>query len=281
MHPDGPSTDETVDSADEKPNMVEHAGQQKGRVRLGSMFQPACWQRLSGRSGRMREMEILPPESIGRQFIPPEYLPPGKDEYYLRNEQSRRDGWRKLKADDIETLVKNANTADSWDNVLVSVQFTPHLIKNCEFYGLVRIGRLEQVCLRYHELTVPVGITNSRIISCDIGDDVAIHNVRHLAHYIIGNNVILLNVDEVHTTNHAKFGNGIVKDGEKESVRVWLDLVNEAGGRGVMPFDGMTPGDAALWAKFRDDGELMRRLGDITQKTFDSRRGFYGTIGDR
>jgi len=228
-------------------------------------------------------MRILSTEAIGRQFIPDAYLPEGCDEYYLRNEQSPHppEGWRNLRADEIETLVKNANTAANWENVLVTEHFTPHSIKNCEFHGLVRIGRLDDVCLEYHDLTAPVGITNSRIISCDIGDDVAIHNVRYLAHYIIGNNVILLDVDEMHTSSHAKFGNGIVKDGEDEDVRVWMDLINENGGRAVMPFDGMTTGDAYLWAKFRDDDALLRRLGEITQHTFDPRRGFYGTIGDR
>ena len=96
--------------------------------------------------------------------------------------------------------------------------FDPRLIKNCEFFGLVRIGRLEAVVLEYHDLQVPAGITDSRIISCDIGDNVAIHNVRYLAHYIVGDHVMLLNIDEMHTTNHAKFGNGIVKDGEPEEV---------------------------------------------------------------
>ena len=231
----------------------------------------------------MSEMRILPTEAIGRQFIPDAYLPEGCDEYYLRNEQSSRpdDGWRRLRSDEIEVLVRNANAAANWDNVLVTEQFTPHSIRNCEFHGLVRIGRLEEVCLEYHDLTVPVGITNSRIISCDLGDDVAIHNVRYLAHYILGNNVILLDVDEMHTSNHAKFGSGIVKDGEDEDVRVWMEPINENGGRAVMPFDGMTTGDATLWAKFRDDPDLLRRLGEITQHTFDPRRGFYGTVGDR
>ena len=107
------------------------------------------------------------------------------DEYYLRNEQAPEPegGWRKLRSEEIETLVKNANASDNWDNLLVSEQFTPHLIKNCEFYGLVRIGRLEEVYLEHHDLRVPVGLTNSRIIACDIGDNAAIHHVRYLAHY--------------------------------------------------------------------------------------------------
>ena len=231
----------------------------------------------------MSPLNIRPREALGHQFIDGPYLPEDKDEYYLRNEQSPRpaDGYRQLRSDEIETLVRNGNTADNWDNVLVTDQFVPHQITHCQFFGLVRIGRLEEVVLEYHDVCVPVGITASRIIACDIGDDVAIHNVRYLAHYIIGNNCILMNLDEMHTTNHAKFGNGIIKEGEEEDVRVWIDLINEAGGRSVMPFDGMTSGDAYLWAGHPDDKELLERLGGITQRTFDARRGFYGTVGDR
>ncbi len=230
----------------------------------------------------MSEMKNLPAEAIGRQFIPDAFLPEGQDEHYLRNAQSTRpaDAWRNLRSDEIEVLVRNGNAADNWDTLLVTDQFTPHLVKHCEFYGLVRIGRLQNVCLEHHDLTVPVGITNCRVISCDFGDDVAVHNVRYLAHYIVGDNAVLLNIDEMHASNYAKFGNGIVKDGEDERVRVWMDLINENGGRAVMPFDGMTTGDAYLWAKYRGDTELLRRLGEITQKAFDPRRGFYGTVGE-
>jgi uncharacterized protein DUF4954 len=230
----------------------------------------------------MSKVQVVPIGSLGKNFISPEHLPQGQDEYYLRNQQTTppAGGWRKLRAEEIEALVKNANAADDWDNILVSDQFSPHLVKNCEFYGLVRIGRLDEVYLEHHDLRVPVGLTNSRIICCDLGNNVAVHHVRYLAHYIIGDNVILLNLDEMQTSNHAKFGNGIVKEGEDESVRIWLNLINEAGGRGVMPFDSMLPADAYIWAKYRDDTKLMESLGAMTQQTFDSRRGFYGTIGD-
>jgi len=230
----------------------------------------------------MSELQVLPIDALGKDFIPDEFIPEGKDEYYLRNEQTPRptDQWRNLRAHEIETLVKNANASDNWDNILVTERFAPHLVKNCDFYGLVRIGRLEEVYLEHHDLRVPVGLTNSHIIACDIGDNAAIHHVRYLAHYIIGANVILLNIDEMQTTSHAKFGNGIVKDGEDEGVRVWLEVINENGARAVMPFDGMLAGDATLWARYRDDAELMRRLGEMTQTAFDSRRGYYGTVGD-
>ncbi len=159
--------------------------------------------------------------------------------------------------------------------------FKPNQIKNTTFIGLVRIGSVRNVILEHHDLQLPVGITNSVIISCDIGDDVAIHNVHYLAHYIIGDRCILFNIDEMHTTNHAKFGNGIVKEGEPEDVRVWLELMNETGSRKVLPFDGIIPADAYLWAKYRDDTALQRKLKEITQKSFDYRRGFYGTVGNQ
>lgn len=229
----------------------------------------------------MGMVSIVSPEKFGRGFIPPECLPPGQDEYYLRNQQAPGPvTWRHLRAEEIEALVKNGNTCDDWNEFWVADPFNPHQIKNSKFVGMVRIARLENVVLEYHELQTPAGITNSLIISCDIGRNSAIHGVEYLAHYIIGDNVILLNVGEMQTTNHAKFGNGIVKDGEDEDVRIWLDLINEGGGRAVMPFDGMIAADAFIWAKYRDDEALVKKLGEITQKQFDSRRGYYGTVGD-
>jgi len=56
--------------------------------------------------------------------------------------------------------------------------------------------------------------------------------------------------------------------------------MNEAGGRAVLPFDGMTPADAYLWAKYRGDTGLMDRFKAMTQDAFDTRRGYYGTIAD-
>jgi hypothetical protein len=231
----------------------------------------------------MENVEILPKGSIGTNFIPPKYLPAGKDEYYLRNQQAKepKEQRRHLRPDEIEQLTRNNNTADNWENILVSREFNPDVIRDTEFFGLVRIGATRNVILQHHDLQMSAGITKSRIISCDIGDDTAIHDVRYLAHYIIGSRCILASIDEMHTTNHAKFGNGMLKEDEDEEVRVWIEIMNETGSRKVMPFDGMIPADAYLWAKYRDDGALQKKLVEITQKKFDSRRGYYGEIGDQ
>ncbi|MDR0301690.1 MAG: DUF4954 family protein [Treponema sp.] len=239
-------------------------------------------------------MDVLPVDRYGYDFVPAEYLPQGLngpqnalrvDEYWLRDSQQaelfskKTASWRRLQSDEIEILVKNRNYCSNWENFLVSDPFDPELIRGSSFYGLVRIGSLKNVLLKQHDFCIPAGIRNSTIISCDIGDDTAIQDCAYISHYIIGNNCILFKIDEMQTTNHAKFGNGVIKDGEDEDVRVWIDVMNEAGGRSILPFDSMIAADAYLWAAYRDDTGLTDKLAEITQKQYGSLRGSYGTIG--
>ncbi len=230
----------------------------------------------------MNEIKKSPINTLGYQFIESQYLPKGKDEYYLRDVQNRSGiSYRQLTAYEIEVLVRNRNTSANWNDILVSEAFNPELVQNCKFFGLVRIGKLTPYYLEFHNLRRPVGLYNSTIISCDLGDNVCIDNTNYLSHYIIGNDVMIVNTNELATTDHAKFGNGILKEGEEESIRIWLEVCNENGGRSIIPFNGMLPGDAWLWSRFRDDTALQDRFKEFTASAFDNRRGYYGKIGDR
>ena len=223
-----------------------------------------------------------PLTELGYGFIPIEYLQPNEDEYKLRNMQNKSGiKYRKLTAYEIEALVRNRNTSDDWNNIFVSEAFNPELVKNCKFYGLVRIGKLEPLYLGFSDIKVAVGLYNSTIISSDFGDNVCIDNVNYLSHFIIGNEVIVINVNELVTTNHAKFGNGIIKEGENESVRIQLEVCNENGGRSIMPFNRMLPGDAYLWSKYRDDDALLEKFKQFTEAKYNNKRGYYGKIGNR
>ncbi len=223
-----------------------------------------------------------PVNKLGYNFIEEKYIPAGKDEYYLRNIQNTVDTvYRKLTSQEIEVLVHNRNTSDNWDLIFVSQSFNAELVKNCKFFGLVRIGNLKPLYLEFHNLRMSVGLYNSTIISCDFGDNVCIDNVNYLSHYIIGNEVMIANVNEIATTEKAKFGNGIISEGDAEDSRIWMELCNENGGRKVIPFDGMLPGDAHMWSKYRTDEVLLDKFKEFTQQKFDNRRGYYGKIGDR
>ena len=230
----------------------------------------------------MNIIQKHPVNNLGYNFVDKKFIPKGKDEYHLRNLQNRNDiEYRKLTALEIKVLVRNRNTSDDWDKIFVSKNFNPELVKNCKFHGLIRIGKLEPFYLEFHNLRMSVGLYNSTIISCDLGNNVCVDNVNYLSHYIIGNEVMIANVNELATTDYAKFGNGIVKDGEEEKSRVWIELCNENGGRGVIPFNGMLPGDAFLWSKYRDDELVLDKFREFTEKRFDKQRGYYGKIGDR
>jgi hypothetical protein len=230
----------------------------------------------------MNQIKKNPVTSLGYNFVPQEMLQRGQDEYFLRNRQNNNGiRYRGLTAYEIEVLVRNRNTSDNWNNILVSDSFNPEQVHNCKFYGLVRIGKLEPFYLEFKNLRRPVGLYNSTIISSDFGDNVVVDNVNYISHYIIGNEVIIVNVNELATTNYAKFGNGIIKDGEPESLRIYLEICNENGGRKVIPFDGMLPGDAYLWTQHRDDEKMQSKFREMTLKRFDTHRGHYGAIGDR
>ena len=230
----------------------------------------------------MDKVTILPYDRIYQNFIDPKYLHDGHDEYYYRDQQVKKPegGWRHLRSDEIERLVLNNNSASNWDDIWVTDQFDTAMVRNNRFFGMVRIGRVTRHVLQYHDLRVPVGITDSIIISCDIGDDVAVHDVHYMANCIIGDRCILFNIQEISTTDHSKFGNGTIKEGEPEDVRVWLEVMNEIGSRKIIPFDGMTTADAYLWAKYTDDTKLQERLKEITQASVDIHRGYYGTISE-
>ncbi len=223
-----------------------------------------------------------PIDNLGYNFIDRKYIPEGEDEYYLRNQQNNNGiHYRRLSGSEIEILIRNGNTSDDWAKIFVSKEFDPALVKNSKFHGLIRIGKLEAFYLEFHNLRMPVGIYNSHVISCDFGDNICIDNAGYLSHYIIGNEVMITNVNELATTDYSKFGNGILKDGEKEAGRVWIEVRNENGGRRIAPFDGMLAGDAYIWSNNPEDAQLQQRFIELTQKEFDSKRGYYGTIGDR
>ncbi len=225
---------------------------------------------------RMNTISSL--STLGYDFIPSPFLPEGKDEWYLRFRQNPR-RYRHLTDGEIKALKKGGNSSSKWENVLVSDPFDPSLVRSCAFYGLVRIGALEEGAISFHDFKFPLGLYQSTIISSDLGDHVSISHCTYLSHYLVGDRVIMHENGEVQCTNHAKFGTGIVKDGEDESVRVTIMVMNEAGGREVVPFRGMTTGDAWLCAKYRDDKELMASLSFLTERTMSPVRGFYGKIG--
>ena len=191
------------------------------------------------------------------------------------------EGKRALTLDEISTLEKNRNVCQDWNCVRVTDgAFDAGLVSDCEFSGFIVLGALNRALLRFHDLELEVGIRRSKLRDVVTGDENAICNVAYLDNYRLGRNVILFNIQEMSCTKHSKFGNGILKEGEDESLRVWIGVANENDGRAVLPFENMIAADAYIWSRKRDDKILMQRLVELTEngnpKTLDT----FGTVGD-
>jgi NDP-sugar pyrophosphorylase family protein len=227
-------------------------------------------------------MRRTPITEYGYNFIEGTQIPAGADEYYLRDQQISGLGyqWRHLSTAEIRMLEGQGNISPNWNDILVEEPFDFSLLRGNSFFGLVRIGSMEPFAVSYHDFALPEGIRDSHIISCDIGRHCAIHRCAYISHYIIGERCILSEIDEMDATNHAKFGNGIVTEGEDESVRISLSIMNEAEGRSVLPFDTMICADAWLWATYREEPEFLHRLQDMTNRKYDLKRGWYATVGN-
>ncbi len=191
-------------------------------------------------------------------------------------------GKRHLTQQEISILKKtNTNKDESWNNIWVDEEeFDPKLISGCHFQGFFVIGKLSSLSLKYHDLVLDCGCCNSFFENVVIGDYCAFVNVKYLSNYCIGSRVILFNVQEMSCTCHSKFGNGILKQGESEDVRIWIGVANENDRRAVLPFEQMITADAYIWSKYRDDKVLMNRLIQLTEFNQSKERNTYGIVED-
>lgn len=190
---------------------------------------------------------------------------------------------RPLTEDEISILKNNLNSieGDDWSRLRVSkTAFDPHLVMSSSFSGFVALGALRPAKLKYHDLELECGVYRSKLRDTVTGDDNVIRNVTYLDNYRLGARVILFNIQEMSCTRHSKFGNGILKQGEKEDVRVWIGVANENDGRAVLPFESMIPADAYIWSRKRHDKKLMARLVELTEKGNTKKLDTFGTVGD-
>ncbi len=194
-------------------------------------------------------------------------------------------GKRHLTPKEIYILIQNRNTSSEpdWQNVWVSEEedcFAVSQIIQSEFDGWVVLGKLRKATLKYHDLELETGIYRSVLKNVCTGDDCVIRNVSYIENYRLGKQVMLFNIQEISCTLHSKFGEGLLKEGESESNRIWIGVGNENDGRAVLAFTDMIPADAFLWSRFREDKELQKRFVELTECNKDKRCNAYGIIED-
>ncbi|MBP5546454.1 MAG: DUF4954 family protein [Bacteroidales bacterium] len=173
--------------------------------------------------------------------------------------------YRNLTPAEIEQLERQGNCAEDWSIVRVAETFSAECVRNSTFEGAVSLGTIENCHHNDGALSLREGIYNSCLCNTTVGDHPVVHNVRMLSGYTIGDNVLLFNIDEM-TCDPAN--------------PAWLEPMNENGGRRILPFGGMTIGDAYLWARYRGRKGLMEKLEQFTRDVLATPEGRYGQVGD-
>ncbi|MFO7848724.1 MAG: DUF4954 family protein [Spirochaetia bacterium] len=193
--------------------------------------------------------------------------------------RSDNDDYRSLTGEEIEILEHRGSTAQDWKNIRVKEGFDPAKISRCRFYGHLRIGQLDDIALQAGAVALPVGINESTLINCRIGDNVAIYRVSYLSGYIVGNKTLIKDVAELSVSDTPTFGEMATSDSsddspsnEDNSTGSEIEVINENGSRAIYPFSGMWTADAHLWAKERGRAVLMKKLKEFTRQRIASHK---------
>lgn len=175
--------------------------------------------------------------------------------------------YRNLTRSEIEQLERAGNYAENWSAVKVADPFCAECLRNNTFDGDVCLGAIERNKVTHGDLTLREGIFDSTLSNTVVGNHPAIHHVRMLSGYTLGDSVLIFNVEEMTCT------------ADPHTV-AWLEPMNENGGRRLLPFSGMTIGDAYLWARYRGHKVLLDKLEQFTYDVLGTPQGRYGKVGD-
>ncbi len=173
--------------------------------------------------------------------------------------------YRNLTTEEIDKLKSLGNRSNNWQTIRVAEHFDAERLTDNRLEGDVTIGEMTESTLSCTSLSLPIGISGSWLQNCTIGNNCAVHNVKMLSGYTVGNNCLLFNIDEMTAS---------------DDDHPWLEPMNENGGRKILPFNGMTIGDAYMWARFRGESAMIERLEQITRQTIQTTQGGYATVGD-
>lgn len=177
--------------------------------------------------------------------------------------------YRALTEKEQEQLKQNGCFAESWNDVLVSDGFTTDSLYRVTFSGSVRIGALTKSYTLAGGVEVKASICNARIHNCVIGEEVYINNIHgYLANYHVGNGCCIMNVETLYVDGESNFGNG-----------VQVSVLNEAGGREVMIYEGLTAQTAYMLTFYRHNQALIHLAQKSIEKLCELKSSAMGSIG--
>lgn len=178
-------------------------------------------------------------------------------------------GYRKLTDKEVAVMKAAGCRAADWNSVEVAWggESFADRIRETEFSGTVRLGRLGGEFLQPSGVSVPCGLSRCVLHNVTLGDGCAVRNVRGaVANYSIGDGCLIDDVHELVTEGESPFGNGTV-----------APVLSEAGGREVIITEALSSQTAWLMTL---DGEVAGRVRNLFSVYADSIKSSCGAVGN-
>lgn len=178
--------------------------------------------------------------------------------------------YRNLCPEEIRALEAQGCSSADWSRVSVpDGEFDTTRVRNVEFSGDVRLGRLAGEFTRLGGVIRKSVIENVTLHNVSLGDDVYI---RHVANYVancdIDDGAYIENVDRLVGTLESSFGVGTE-----------VSVLNETGGREVPIYERMSAQVAYLIAMYRHERRMVDGLVKMVRDHADSLRGSRMRVG--
>ncbi len=157
--------------------------------------------------------------------------------------------YRNLTPEEIYQLEKQGCRADDWMNVLVHAAFITTRVWHVHFKGANTLGKWS-THRNTHE-----GLSHCTLINCRIGNHVALHHVKRIQNYEIGDDCVVTDTGALTVEGHSSFGNGTL-----------VDVLNESGGRAIPICTHLNAPIAWLLTHFRHDEKFTQRLIMLLEK---------------
>ena len=178
--------------------------------------------------------------------------------------------FRKLTESEIKILDEQLCRCDDWENIEVADGFNPKYIRNSNFSGNVCIGVFEKEVTFFGGVKKHTGIFNATIHNCRIGNNVYIGQIRnYIANYVIEDNVVIENVDLLAVDGKSSFGNG-----------VYVNVINETGGRELPIYDSLSAHLAYILALYRHKPAVIEKLTGMINEYAQSVSSNMGTVAE-
>ncbi len=178
--------------------------------------------------------------------------------------------YRSLTAHEIQSLEAAGCRAKDWSDVQTSaVELDASRFYDVNFLGKTRLGTFDGEMTFPGGVVKPTGIRHAALSEVTVGDNCLIENVsNYIAHYTIGPESCIENVDLVYVDGDCRFGNGVE-----------VSVMSETGGREVRMFERLSAQTAYIMTMYRHRPGLIARLNALIEAFSCERSSAMGEIG--